>query len=67
VKEALGLMRLTLSKTDHAPWARIVTALSEYLTALDMKSPDLIDAEKLGPEALKNLIDEPGDAGPIQL
>jgi hypothetical protein len=63
----LGLMRLTRSKTDHAPWARIVTALSEYLTALDMKSPDLIDAEKLGPEALKNLIDGPGEAGPIRL
>jgi hypothetical protein len=63
----LGLIRFTLSNTDHAPWARIVTALSEYLTALDMKSPDLIDAEKLGPEALKNLIVGPGDAGPIQL
>jgi hypothetical protein len=31
---------LTRSKTDHAPWARIVTALSEYLTALDIRSPD---------------------------
>jgi hypothetical protein len=36
----LGLMRLTRSKTDHAPWARIVTALSEYFTALDIRSPD---------------------------
>jgi hypothetical protein len=53
VKEALGLMRFTRSKTDHAPLARIVTALSEYLTALDMKSPDLVDAEKLGPGGIE--------------
>jgi hypothetical protein len=36
MKEAFGLMRFTRSKTDQAPCARIVTALSEYLTALDM-------------------------------
>jgi hypothetical protein len=49
----LGLMRFTRSKTDHAPLARIVTALSDYLTALDMKSPDLIDAETLGPGGIE--------------
>jgi hypothetical protein len=67
VKETLGLMRFTLSKTDHAPWARIVTALSEYLTALDMKSPDYSDAEVLGPKDMQNLIVGSGKAGSTQL
>jgi phage-related baseplate assembly protein len=36
VKEGLGLMRFSLSKTDHAPWAAMVTARSAYLTAFDI-------------------------------
>src|SRR5579885_1005297 len=38
VKEGLGLMRFSLSKTAHAPFAAIVTARSAYLTAFDIFS-----------------------------
>ena len=36
VKEALGRMLFSFSKTAHAPCAAYVSILSAYLTALDM-------------------------------
>src|SRR5262249_21721270 len=47
VGDGLGLMRLRLSKTTHAPLAATVTAFSTYLTGLCMLSPEISDHSRL--------------------